>query len=445
LTFTGPGNIAGGIPAVVTKTGTPAGHALPWSVATTRAGQIRFYDATPTEINFYGRRPYLVEFNVPARVTRQFTLTVNPAGGPALGIATAALPDGVQNRPYRFRLQHQGGTGPYNWTTGGGTNLPAGVNLLANGTLQGTPTNTGNFTLVANLQDSTGTTVTANLAFTIAADAGGLAFQTAAVLPAADAGLPYETILTTKGGTAPRSVAYARKLLTDVLPAGMTLAADGTLQWNNPVAGAYTFDVDVVDSQVRGLRLVGVHAPPDGRYPNNAAMVENLAQILEITTNRGGVPTVVCGDFNVCPLAATPNTCYDRKHKQREVDALDGLTANLPLLQRFTSQNANRRTGLKSAAKAAKDAYAAVKPPAVGALIQLDHLTSHAYDHVLTIGFAGVNNVGTANLVAEDPGFANAQAQAQGGNHHPVAGLVKKYLWSSGVSDHYPVRFTLVV
>jgi hypothetical protein len=442
VTFEGPDNIGGGVPPVVTKTATPGGHALPWSAATILAGQVRFYDATPTEIGFHGRRPYLTTWNVPARVTRPFTLTVNAAVGPNLAIATAALPAGVLNRPYSFQLQAQGGTGPYTWAAGGGSNLPAGLALSPGGKLQGTPTAHGNFTLQAVLSDSTPTpAVTANLNFTIANAGVPLAFGTGAALPAAVAGQPYEVILVSEGGTGARTVTHARKLVTGPLPAGMTLAADGTLQWPNPAVGNHTIDVDVADQQVRGFKLVGIHAPPDNRYPNNVNMVQNLADIREITSTRGGIPVAVCGDFNVCPVIVHPNKCYDKKHKATEATALDALRLHANHAYRFTSQNANRRTGLKSAAKAGKDAYAAVKGTANP--IALDHLASHAYDHVLTIGFAGVNAVDTVNLVANDPGFANAQTQAQANNPHPIKGLVKHYLWSSGVSDHYPVKFTL--
>jgi hypothetical protein len=440
--FTGPDNI-GGIPAVVTKTATPHGHALPWSAATTLAGKIRYYDATPAEINFAGRRPYMVTFNTPERVTLQFTLTVANAT-PGLGVAAAALPGGVQGSPYLFQLQPKGGTPPYTWTQGGATNLPAGLAFnTATHQLAGTPTANGAFTLQVTLRDSTGASVTATLNLAIAAPGGALAFGTAANLPDAVAGEAYTISLVTKGGVGNRTVSHARKQVTDALPAGMTLAADGSLAWAAPVAGTYTFDVDVVDQTARGFKLMGVHAPPDARYPDNALMVENLANILEITTNRGGVPVAICGDFNVCPIAATPTACYDRQHKVRERDALQKLTASLPAPQRFTSQNANRRTGLKSSDKAGKDAYAKAK--ATGA-VALDDLTSHAYDHALTIGFNAVLNVDTLNLCAGDAGWANAVNDAHtNSNPHPIKGIVRKYLWKDGVSDHYPVKFTLQV
>lgn len=184
------------------------------------------------------------------------------------------------------------------------------------------------------------------------------------------------------------------------------------------------------------FQILALHAPPDARYPDNAAMVENLANIREITVNRGGTPVAICGDFNVCPL--NTHACLN-KHQQRERDALNDLVT-----AQYTSQNGNRRTGCKSSAKAQKDAYAGIQTNSV---LALDDISTHAYDHVLTQGFGGgnVQNVGTANVVAEDAGFANALTDAQNGKPHPVKGIVRRWMWATGVSDHLPVRFTLVV
>jgi hypothetical protein len=52
----------------------------------------------------------------------------------------------------------------------------------------------------------------------------------------------------------------------------------------------------------------------------------------------------------------------------------------------------------------------------------------------------------TLNLCAGDAGWANAVNDAHtNSNPHPIKGIVRKYLWKDGVSDHYPVKFTLQV
>jgi hypothetical protein len=619
--FTGP-SVINGVPALTTTVPTPMNHAQPWNGLTNRAGQVGFINAASAPIDFRGRSPYLTTFNVPDRVTQTVTLTVAPAGG-ALAVKTASLPAGVANQPYLFVLQAEGGTPPYVWTRGAGTNLPAGLALNGN-RLEGTPTAAGNFTLDIDLTDGAAGAVNKSLNFTIAAANANLAFTTAPNLPDAVAGQPYETILTTTGGTgSAREVAHVRHQVTDTLPVGMTLGADGKLVWNNPLAGNHSFDVEVLDrttarlpitlavangaggglavataalpngvinkpylfmlqadggtppytwaqgggtnlpaglalngsrlegtptaagnftlvanltdgaagavtrtlnftitmasvnlgfasggnlpaavagqpyehtlvtsggrgpgvvthvkplptsalpagmtlgadgklvwnnpvagnhmfavevtDSARAFKLLGVHAPPDSDFPDNAVMVENLAEILEVTTSRHGFAVAVCGDFNVCPLNA--GIC-NNKHQARERNALSGGALGGLTGVGFVSQNANRRSSLKSSSNGQKDAFDAAKAGAVG----LDAIGRNAFDHVLTMGFNAVNNVDTMNLVALDAGYVAAIAQAQNVHLHPskrasaIKGIVRKYLWADGVSDHLPVKFTL--
>ncbi|MFP2929090.1 putative Ig domain-containing protein [Pyxidicoccus sp. 3LG] len=620
--FTGP-HVLNGVPALTTTVATPANHARPWNNATTRAGQVEFFDAANTALDFMGRSPYLTTFNVPDRVKQTVTLTVANAGG-ALGVKTAALPAGVANQPYLFVLQAEAGTPPYAWAQAGGTNLPAGLALNGN-RLEGTPTAAGNFTLNVTLTDSVPSTVNKSLNFTIAAANANLAFTTAANLPDAVAGQPYELFLTTTGGTgSAREVAHVRNQVTDALPAGMTLGADGRLTWNNPVAGNHSFDVEVLDrttarlpitltvtnapggalavastalpngvankpylfvlqanggtppyawaqgattnlpaglalngnrlegtptaagnftldvdltdgaagaanavlnftvaaasanlafpsggnlpaaitgqpyeitlpttgargqgvvvhakalptdtlpagmtldadgtlkwnnptagnhafdvevtDSARAFKLVGVHAPPEKDWPDNAAMVENLAGILEITTRRNGFAAAVCGDFNVCPLNA--GIC-NNKHDVRDRNALSGGALGGLTGVGFTSQNANRRSSLQGCSNGQKKAFAAARD---NGTVVLDDIGANAFDHVLTQGFNAVHTVNTMNLVALDAGYAAAIVQAQNGalaaskRAAPIKGIVRKYLWSDGVSDHLPVQFTL--
>jgi sugar lactone lactonase YvrE len=611
LEFSGPDVIAG-IAAITTTTATPLNHAQPWNINTTRAGQIFFFNAMAVEIEFKGRRPYLLAFETPDRSPRHFTLTVANAGGGlavvtatlpigvigepylfvlqgeggtpayawtsdltsalpagvvlnvdrlegtptaagnfqldvtltdattanvarslpftiaaanaavrfetaanlpaavagqpyslmlaanggtgrravehlkkvvtdalpagmtldadgkiewllpvagnytfdaevvdwttrratitlvvanaglALAVGTAGLPAGIINEPYCFQLQPDGGTGPYVWADTIASVLPGGVALNGN-KLEGTPTAAGPFHLDVTLTDSTLTTVNATLNFTIAAVGAKLAFGTAPALPAAIEDQPYATILTTTGGVGAKSLSHFKTLAHPTLPAGMTLGADGTIIWPLPVAGNYTFEVEVVDTS-RSFKLLGGHAPPDARYPDNVTMVENMASILEITTLRAGISVAICGDFNVCTLDV--DGCLN-KHWQDELDAFDNL-----ILAGYGTRNANRRSSLKSAANAQKTAYVDAKDNGV---VALDTITTNAFDHVLTQGFAGVASVDTMNLVALDPGYANAVVQAQASKPAPIKAIVKKYLWSSGVSDHLPVKFTLTL
>jgi Putative Ig domain len=72
-----------------------------------------------------------------------------------LAITTRALPPARLGRPYLARLVAAGGTRPVSWTRVAGT-LPAGLRLLRDGRLAGTPTVAGRSTPTLRVTDATG-------------------------------------------------------------------------------------------------------------------------------------------------------------------------------------------------------------------------------------------------------------------------------------------------
>jgi hypothetical protein len=360
----------------------------------------------------------------------------------------APLPNGVIDQPYVYRLQAEGGTAPYVFVEAVGSNLPAGLAFAA-GELTGTPGASGNFALNITLTDNVATTVNAVFNFTIAAAGARLALANGGALPVAVAGQPYASMLTTTGarGTG-GAVQHAKTLATDALPVGMVLGPDGKVEWPLPTVGNHAFDVEVADVG-RGFKILGAHAPPQDKYPTNYQMVEALATVREITTGRAGMSVAVCGDFNVCPrlagggpdATACNSVTLGLKHDASERNALDALA-----LVGYTRRNVAamgglaNRSSLQSSSNAQKGAYQGAKN---NNAVTLDDIGCHAFDHVMTIGFGAVLNCGTINLIAADPAYAAAVAQAGLMKPAPLKAIVKKYVWSDGVSDHLPVRFTL--
>jgi hypothetical protein len=83
-----------------------------------------------------------------------------------LAITTRALPIARLGRPYRARLLVAGGTGPVTWTRQAGA-LPAGVRLLPNGWLVGTPRSAGSARPTLRVTDAGGRSVSRQLAIVV--------------------------------------------------------------------------------------------------------------------------------------------------------------------------------------------------------------------------------------------------------------------------------------
>jgi hypothetical protein len=387
----------------------------------------------------------------PEGVARTFTLTV-ATGGAGLAVFTNALPDGVVGVAYDFVVHATGGTAPYTWAQNPATVLVAGLAFnTVSGALTGTPGAAGACTLDVTVTDGAGNTVTCALGFTIAAAGTPLAWNTAIALPRALQNQPYRVRLASSGGYGPRSIE-----LTGALPAGLTVDLDGLLVGtptalgvNMPInvtmfdssavisgtptapAIAHIASVQLLDA-ARTFKLVAIHAPPQARYPSNRDCVRALVEIREITALRAGLSVAVCGDFNCC----THPTQNCGTHGAGEFTALTRM-----LEKGFVLQSNNTRSSCKGDSGARRDVYAEMNGTANDAT--LDAICTHSFDHALSFGFTGVNNVDVVNLVREDPGYAAAKVAANGSIPHPIKGIVGKWLWTSGVSDHLPVRFTL--
>ena len=107
----------------------------------------------------------LVTDSASATATEPFTLVI---GG--LAITTGGtLPSAAVGAPYSQALAAAGGTPPYQWTlVGGSSTLPAGLSLDAtSGTIGGTPTAAGNFTVTVQVTDSTQATASEALTLTV--------------------------------------------------------------------------------------------------------------------------------------------------------------------------------------------------------------------------------------------------------------------------------------
>jgi hypothetical protein len=170
--------------------------------------------------------------------TRSYTLTIS---APSMTVSPVGLADGTVGTAYSQTISAGGGIAPYTFTVSAGA-LPNGLTLAANGTLSGTPTADGSFSFTVLATDGASgsgpytatrsyTLTIADVAPTIAVGPVGLSDGTV--------GTAYSQSITASGGTAP----YAFAVTAGALPAGVTLAANGTLSGTPSAGGSFTFTV----------------------------------------------------------------------------------------------------------------------------------------------------------------------------------------------------------
>ncbi|WP_051958901.1 putative Ig domain-containing protein [Janthinobacterium sp. RA13] len=172
------------------------------------------------------------------------TVTITVAG-PTIVLAPSTVPAASVGTAYSQSVTAANGTGPYTYAISAGS-LPAGLSLnTATGTLSGTPTAGGvfNFTVRATDSSSGSGPYSGARAYSLTVSAPSVTVAPS-TLPVMTAGLAYSQSITAAGGTAPHSYV----ITAGSLPAGLSLAADGTLSGTPAAAGAYSFTVTATDS-----------------------------------------------------------------------------------------------------------------------------------------------------------------------------------------------------
>ena len=186
-------------------------------------------------------------FSFTIRVTSDFpsqesTRTYQIVVGPALSVATTALPEGTRFVPYTTTLSASGGVLPYSWSVVSGSgNLPAGLSLSSTGVLSGTPTALGPSNFSIRVVDSSGTA--ASRAFSLSVVQGVLRVTTTS-LPGGIQGFAYRHQFEASGGPTP----YAWSITNGLLPSGFSLTSAGVLQGSAAALVNSTITVRVTDS-----------------------------------------------------------------------------------------------------------------------------------------------------------------------------------------------------
>ncbi|HUB79023.1 MAG TPA: Ig domain-containing protein [Bryobacteraceae bacterium] len=204
---------------------------LPQGIALSPAGA---FSGTPSAAGTFPITAQVKDSNG-ATDTRPLTLTVTAA----VTITTASLPAGMVGVPYSQTLSATGGTAAYTWSVTAGA-LPAGLTLVAGGTIGGTPSSAGtaNFTVKATSNGSSATK-----SFSIAIASPALTIVTSS-LPNGMVGTAYQQNLAASGGTG----GYTWTIAAGFLPAALSLSPAGMIFGTPSAAGTADFSVQVTDS-----------------------------------------------------------------------------------------------------------------------------------------------------------------------------------------------------
>ncbi|WP_313535284.1 Ig-like domain-containing protein [Sphingomonas sp.] len=202
---------------------------------------------TPAASGAFGFTANVTDSSMPAGFTQTTgTLTlVIAAPGVTLSPSAGALPNATAGTSYSQSFSAGSGTAPYTYAVTAGA-LPSGL-TLSGSTLSGVPTQTGTFNFAVTATDSatagSGGPYSVSKSYSITVVAPTVVVGPAS-LANGTAGVAYSQSITASGGVAP----YTYAVTAGALPAGLTLASNGTLSGTPSAGGSFNFTIAATDS-----------------------------------------------------------------------------------------------------------------------------------------------------------------------------------------------------
>ncbi len=167
----------------------------------------------------------------------------------ALTIATTTCPSGFYNEVYSCGVVATGGKVNYTWSKISGS-FPSGVTITSlgppsnNGSIAGTPTQTGTFSFTVQVQDSASPANTATKSLSLTINYPPVSFSTTLV-PSGTSSVSYSASVAATGGNG--SITYS--LSSGSLPGGLSLSSGGTISGTPTSVGESTFVVEAQDTE----------------------------------------------------------------------------------------------------------------------------------------------------------------------------------------------------
>jgi uncharacterized protein (TIGR03437 family) len=242
---------------------------------------------TPTTAGAYSFTAAARDSSASQLVTQtQLTIVITSAPPSFL---TTSLPEGTIDVSYTMTLSATGGTGQLNFSLLSGT-LPQGLTLTSNGTLSGTPRQSGAFPLTLRVTDSAAPPQTADLAAVLNIAAPTPPTISNFIPAVGQLNFPYTTTFFASGGRQP----YAFSIESGSPPNGLRMDGGGVLTGLLLAPGTYPFRVKVSDA-------AGQSATLDTSITVNGAQTLPPGQVGVSYSNR------IQPDFGTGPYTITLN------------------------------------------------------------------------------------------------------------------------------------------
>lgn len=194
---------------------------------------------TPTAA---GDFPFTIQVTDAAGQTASQSLTISIAPGLSFTGSTT-LAAGIVGSAYAGAVAATGGQAPYTYTLSAGS-LPTGLSLNNDGSIRGTPSQSGRSDFTIQVADSAGRTATQQFSITIAPSL--LLITSDGTLPAGTVGIAYSQTVRATGGRTPYTFSADP---STPLPAGLQIdSASGIISGTPTAAGDFQFGIKVTDS-----------------------------------------------------------------------------------------------------------------------------------------------------------------------------------------------------